>query len=41
MRNWDSSDEYGKNNCPISQDYIDMKEVCDALKIPSHEVYVP
>lgn len=38
MRNWDSSDEDGQSKCPITQDYIDMKEVCDALKIPSYEV---
>jgi hypothetical protein len=41
MRNWDSSDEHGKNNCPITQDYVDMKEVCQSLQIPSHEVRNP
>lgn len=40
MRNWDSSDENGSNNCPITQDLIDMKEVCKVLKIPSHEVRI-
>jgi tRNA-uridine 2-sulfurtransferase len=40
MRNWDSADENGKDRCPISQDYLDMKEVCEALKIPSHEVFL-
>lgn len=38
MRNWDNSDELGSNNCPITQDLIDMKEVCKVLKISSHEV---
>ena len=38
MKNWDTSDELGDVNCPITKDLLDMKEVCQALKIQSHEV---
>ncbi len=38
MKNWDSSDEYGRETCTIDQDRLHMKEVCGVLKIPSFEV---
>jgi len=38
MKNWDSSDEIGKEVCSISKDREDMRQVCERLKIPSLEV---
>ena len=38
MKNWDSSDEEGREVCSISKDREDMKQVCERLKIPSLEV---
>lgn len=38
MRNWDGADESGGEHCPIDADFVDMKEVCNTLNIPSFEV---
>lgn len=38
MKNWDSSDEVGKEVCSISRDREDMRQVCERLNIPSLEV---
>mmetsp|Transcript_20136 Transcript_20136/g.28865 ORF Transcript_20136/g.28865 Transcript_20136/m.28865 type:complete len:398 (-) Transcript_20136:83-1276(-) len=38
MRNWDASDEVAENVCQIDKDRIDMREVCNRLQIPYHEV---
>jgi len=40
MRNWDSSDEVAENVCQIDKDRIDMREVCNRLQIPFHEVMI-
>lgn len=38
MKNWDFSDEAGKETCPYSEDLKDMKGVCNRLNIPAIEV---
>lgn len=38
MRNWDSSDELGKEACPIDRDREDMHKVCRRLGIKDFEV---
>lgn len=40
MRNWDASDEVAESVCQIDKDRIDMREVCNRLNIPYHEVLV-
>ncbi|KAJ2998075.1 hypothetical protein HDV02_004900 [Globomyces sp. JEL0801] len=36
MRNWDNRDENGV--CPSEQDWMDVKQTCDKLKIPCEQV---
>ncbi len=40
MKNWDNSDEAGDETCSIDQDYSNMQEVCERLKIPSMQVHL-
>ena len=38
MKNWDSSDEFARENCPIDRDREHMMAVCNRLGIPGVEV---
>ena len=40
MKNWDPADECGSAACDISQDVIDMRQVCKRLNIPAYEVMI-
>ena len=38
LRNWDSSDEIGREACPVEADRADMRQVCRRLDIPFYDV---
>ncbi len=40
MKNWDLNDETSQPQCSISQDWLDMKQICTRLGIQAIEVSI-
>eukprot|EP01080_Neovahlkampfia_damariscottae_P007517 gene7517-11841_t len=38
MKNWDENDESGNSECMAEKDWIDVKKVCEKIKIEHHKI---